>query len=177
MGVAWAYTLWDHHQFTKDFHLTGKAFDNRLDWAAGLFYFDGYSLNRGHIDLNFLFAGVATPGLTNGTGFFLPGPPFNGQPVLGFNQNDPARTEDKAAFAQTTFAVTDQMHLTTGIRYTKENKNYTFNHYNPLIDIPNPILDLRGVETRTNYLHFDWKAGLDYQWTPNFMIYASATTA
>jgi iron complex outermembrane receptor protein len=164
MGVAWAYNLLDHHQFTQEFQLTGRAIDNRLNWATGVFFFDGYSLNRGHIDLNFL------------AGFFPPGPPFFGQPLLGFNQNDPARTEDKAAFAQTTFAFTDQLHLTTGVRYTKENKNYTFNHYNPLIIIPNPVLDLRNVEARTSYSHVDWKVGIDYQWTSDFMTYASATT-
>jgi iron complex outermembrane receptor protein len=164
MGIAWAYNLLDHHQFTQEFQLTGKALDNRLDWATGIFYFDGYSLNRGHIDLNFL------------AGFFPPGPPFNGQPLLGFNQNDPARTEDKAAFAQTTYAFTDQLRVTTGVRFTKEDKNYTFNHFNPLMDIPNPVLDLRGVEARTNYSHVDWKAGIDYQWTNDFMTYASVTT-
>jgi len=164
MGLAWAYNLLDHHQFTQEFQLTGKALDNRLDWATGLFYFDGYSLNRGHIDLNFL------------AGFWPPGPPFNGQPLLGFNQNDPARTEDKAAFVQTTFAFTDQLRLTTGARYTKENKNYTFNHFNPLILIPSPVLDLRDREARTNYSHVDWKAGVDYQWTSDLMTYASITT-
>jgi iron complex outermembrane receptor protein len=164
MGVAWAYNLLDHHQFTQEFQLTGKALDNKLDWAAGLFYFDGYSLNRGHINLNFL------------AGFFPPGFPFFGQPVLAFNQNDPAKTQDKAAFAQTNYAFTDQLHLTTGVRFTKENKSYTFNHYNPLIAIPSPVLDLRDVEARTSYSHVDWKVGLDYQWTPDFMTYVSATT-
>jgi iron complex outermembrane receptor protein len=164
MGVAWAYNLLDHRQFTQELQLTGKAFDDKLDWATGLFYFHGYSLNRGHINLNFL------------AGFFPPGPPFFGQPIFNFNQNDPAKTEDKAAFAQTTYAFTDQLHLTTGIRFTKENKSYTFNHYNPLLAIPNPVLDLRNVEGRTSYSHVDWKVGLDYQWTPNFMTYVSATT-
>jgi iron complex outermembrane recepter protein len=164
MGLAWAYNLLDHRQFTQEFQLTGKAFDDKLNWAAGAFYFWGYSLNRGHIDLNF------------DAGFFPPGPPFNGQPLLGFNQDDPAYTEDKAGFLQGTYAITDQLHLTAGGRYTKENKNYTFNHYNPLIDIPNPVLDLRGVEGRTSYDHVDWKAGLDYQWTSDLMTYVSATT-
>jgi hypothetical protein len=81
MGIAWAYNLLDHHQFTQEFQLTGTAFDSKLNWAAGLFYFDGYSLNRGHINLNFL------------AGFFPPGFPFFGQPVLAFNQNDPAKNE------------------------------------------------------------------------------------
>jgi iron complex outermembrane receptor protein len=164
MGVAWAYNLLDHRQFTQEFQLTGKAFDNKLDWATGLFYFDGYSLNRGHINLNFL------------AGFFPPGPPFFGQPIFNFNQDDPAKTEDKAVFAQTTYAFTDQLHLTTGVRFTKEDKNYTFNHYNPLLAIPNPVLDLRDVEARTSYSHVDWKVGLDYQWTPDIMTYVSATT-
>jgi iron complex outermembrane receptor protein len=176
MALAWAYNLLDHRQFTQEFQLTGKAFDNKLDWAAGAFYFYGYSLNRGHIDLNFDFAGVVIPGLTSGTGFFNPGPPFNGQPVLGFNQDDPAYTTDKAGFLQGTYAFTDQLHLTAGARYTTEDKNYTFNHYNPLIDVPNPILDLRDVEGRTSYDHVDWKAALDYLWTPDLMTYASATT-
>jgi hypothetical protein len=43
--------------------------------------------------------------------------------------------------------------LPPGVRFTKENKNYTFNHYNPLIAIPSPVLDLRNVEARTNYSH------------------------
>jgi iron complex outermembrane receptor protein len=96
--------------------------------------------------------------------------------VLGFNQDDPAYTTDKAGFLQGTYAFTDQLHLTAGARYTTEDKNYTFNHYNPLIDVPNPILDLRDVEGRTSYDHVDWKAALDYLWTPDLMTYASATT-
>jgi iron complex outermembrane recepter protein len=176
LGLAWAYNLLDHRQFTQEFDLTGKAFDSKLDWAVGAYYFYGYSLNRGHIDLNFDFGGTVIPGLTSGNGFFTPGPPFNGQPVLGFNQNDPAYTTDRAAFTQATYAITDQFHATGGIRYTSEDKDYTFNHYNPLIDVPNPILDLRGVEGRTSYSHIDWKAGVDYELTPDLMAYASATT-
>src|ERR1700734_597519 len=44
------------------------------------------------------------------------------------------------------------------------------------MDIPNPVLDLRDVEARTSYDHVDWKAGLDYQFTPEVMTYFSATT-
>ncbi len=163
MGIAWAYNLLDHHQFTQEFQLTGKALGDRLDWATGIFYFDGFSMNRGHVALDFF-------------GTFPPGFPFFGQPVFNFNQNDPARTKDDAIFAQTTFAFTDKFHLTTGVRYTKEDKNYTFNHFNPQIAIPSPVLDLRNVEGKTSYSHVDWKAGVDYQWTSNMMTYASITT-
>lgn len=77
--------------------VTAEYRSERLDWAAGLFYYKGFSLNRGHVDLNFL------------AGFWPPGPPFNGQPLLDFNQNDPANVTDKAAFTQATFKFTDQL--------------------------------------------------------------------
>jgi iron complex outermembrane receptor protein len=164
LGVAWAYNLLDHQQFTQELQFTGKAFDNRLNWAAGGFYFDGHSLNRGHVNLNFL------------AGFFPPGPPFFGQPIFNFNQNDPAHTKDKAGFAQATFGFTDQLHVTAGVRYTKEDKSYTFNHYNPILAIKNPVLDLRNVVGTTSYSHVDYKGGVDYQLSPDMFTYASVTT-
>jgi iron complex outermembrane receptor protein len=164
LGVAWAYNLLDHQQFTQELQFTGKAFGNRLNWAAGGFYFDGHSLNRGHVNLNFL------------AGFFPPGPPFFGQPIFNFNQNDPAHTKDKAGFAQGTFGFTDQLHVTAGVRYTKEDKSYTFNHYNPILAIKNPVLDLRNVVGTTSYSHLDYKGGVDYQLNPDMFAYASVTT-
>ncbi|MGH8138440.1 MAG: TonB-dependent receptor [Steroidobacteraceae bacterium] len=164
LGIAWAYNLLDHHQFTQELQFTGQALDNRLNWAAGYFYFDGFSLNRGHVNLNFL------------AGAFPPGPPFFGQPVFDFDQNDPAHTKDNAGFAQATYGLTDQLHVTGGVRYTKEDKDYTFNHFNPILLIPNPALDLRGVEGKTSYSHADYKAGVDYQWTPDLMTYVSVST-
>jgi iron complex outermembrane receptor protein len=164
MGTAWAYNLLDHHQFTQELQFTGQAFDDHLQWAAGGFYFDGFGLNRGHINLNFL------------GGFFPAGAPFFGQPVFDFNQNDPSRTKDYAGFTQGTLVVTEQMHVTGGVRYTKEDKNYTFNHYNPLEIVPNPVLDLVGVEGRTSYGRTDWKVGTDYEWTSSLMTYANVST-
>jgi iron complex outermembrane receptor protein len=164
LGVAWAYNLLDHQQFTEELQFTGKALDNRLNWAAGAFYFDGHSLNRGHVNLNFL------------AGFFPPGPPFFGQPIFNFDQNDPANTKDKAGFAQGTFGLTEQLHVTAGVRYTKEDKSYTFNHYNPLLAIHNPVLDLRNVVGSTSYSHVDYKGGVDYQVSPDMFTYASVTT-
>jgi iron complex outermembrane recepter protein len=173
LPVAYAYNMVDHHQFTQEFQLTGKAFNERLDWATGLFYYDGFSLNRGHVNLNFF--GSFPP--TAVVPIFPTTPQGNGVPVLDFDQNDPAHTKDKAAFAQATFAFTDQLHGTGGIRYTKEDKDYTFNHYNS--EYPtfiNPALDLRGVTGATSYNHTDWKLGLDYQVTRDLMVYGSAST-
>jgi iron complex outermembrane receptor protein len=162
LGLAWAYNLVDHHQFTQEIQLTGQAFDDKLEWAAGGFYFKGYSLNRGQVDINFL------------AGFFPPVPPFNGAPIFYFGLNDPANTTDKAGFVQGTYKFTDQLQLTAGARYTKEDKDYTFNHYNPAF-FGGPI-NLRNVGESTGYSHADWKAGLEYKLTPDLMSYVSATT-
>ena len=155
LPVAYAYNLLDHHQFTQEFQLTGQALDSRLNWAAGLFYYDGFSLNRGHVNLSFLQ--LVPPGV-------LPFAP-NGLDGLDFDQNDPARTKDKAAFVQTTYGFTDTVHLTTGVRYTKEDKNYTFDHqFFPT------------TEGSTSYNHTDWKIGIDDQLTRDVLLYTSVST-
>lgn len=163
-SVAWAYNMLDHHQFSEELQFIGSAFEDRLSWAAGYFFFNAHNLQRGHVNLNFL------------AGFFPPGPPFFGQPIFNFNQNDPAHTKDNAGFVQGTYRLTDAFHATAGVRYTKEDKSYTFNHINPLLAIPNPVLDLRGVEGVTSYSHVDYKGGVDYQIDRDLFTYASVTT-
>ncbi|MDB6090410.1 MAG: TonB-dependent receptor-like protein [Gammaproteobacteria bacterium] len=148
LPIAYAYNLLDHHQETEELQITGKAFGNKVDWATGAFYFDGYSLNRGHINLSFFSAGAPLP--NNG---------------LDFNQNSPAKDKNYAVFFQPTFHVTDQMDIIAGARWTHEKKEYTyFSFFGQL----GPYA--------TSYSHADWKAAINYRWTPDFMTYASATT-
>jgi iron complex outermembrane recepter protein len=151
LPIAYAYNLLDHHQFTEELQVTGKAFADKVDWATGAFYFDGYTLNRGHINLSFFTAGA------------VPGSPADHR--LDFNQNSPAKDKNYAVFFQPTFHLTDQMDAIVGGRWSHEKKEYTyfsfFGQYGPY---------------QTSYSHIDWKAALNYRWTPNFMTYASATT-
>jgi iron complex outermembrane receptor protein len=151
LNLAYAYNVVDHHQFSQEVQLTGTAFDGRLDWATGAFYFDSYSLNRGHINLQF-FA------------------PFPGAPPLDFDQNDPSTVKDKAAFLQGTFHVTDKLGVTLGGRYTDEEKEYTYNH------VSLPFINLVNSNRSTSYGHTDWKAGVDYKWTADLMTYAQVST-
>jgi iron complex outermembrane recepter protein len=100
LPLAYVYNLVDHHQFSQELQLTGTT--GPVDWATGLFYFDGFNLNRGFVGLN-IFA-------------------------LTFPLDDPSNVKDKAAFVQGTYHLTDQLGLTAGVRYTDEQKDFQYNH-------------------------------------------------
>jgi iron complex outermembrane recepter protein len=144
LNLAYAYNAVDHHQFSQEIQFTGTALDDKLDWATGAFYFDSFSLNRGHVNLQFFGA----------TG-------------LDFDLNDPSNVKDKAAFVQGTYHVSDQLGVTLGARYTDEEKDFTYNH---------AAIGLVNAGRATSYSQVDWKAGIDYKWSPDVMTYAQVST-
>ena len=108
-------------------------------------------------------------------GFFLPAfPPF-------IPPNDPAtfflRTIDEdllttgwAAFANATFAVTDRLSVSAGVRYTEEKKDYfrdtlAFSD-NILLTAPNTLDD------KDKWTDVSPSASIDYRFSDNVMIYA-----
>lgn len=82
----------DLHQVTEELQLLGQAFDNRLNFVAGLFYFN----EEGVDDI------VAVNYLSRRYNIFE-----------GTNRS-------YSAFAQGTFAVTDNLKVTLGIRYNND---------------------------------------------------------
>ncbi|HZL34967.1 MAG TPA: TonB-dependent receptor plug domain-containing protein, partial [Tepidisphaeraceae bacterium] len=77
LPLAWAYNLVSHVQFTQELRLTGSAFANdQLDWATGVFFYEGRSTNQGQIN-------VALFG-------------------LNFQQNSPLYDQNEAVFGQAT---------------------------------------------------------------------------
>src|SRR3984893_9239453 len=146
LPIAYAYNVLDHHQLTEEVQLTGKV--GPLDWATGAFYFDGYNLNRGHINLSFFSAGAPLP--NNG---------------LDFDQNSPAKDKNYAVFLQGIFHVTDQLSATAGVRWTHEKKEYT---YFSFFGSAGPY--------ETSYNHTDFRGALQSRWTPSFQTYASVST-
>ena len=83
-------------QFSQEFQFSGTALDDRLKWLVGLYY-----LNEKGTDVNSLTFSVAD---------FISG---------GRVSND-----SYAAFSQLGFAVTDQLNVTIGARYTSETKRF-----------------------------------------------------
>jgi iron complex outermembrane recepter protein len=108
--------------FVEELRLTGTSFDDRLNWQAGLYY----ELNR-PIGRAGQQQGLFTPCLDDDT---LNCVPLNLPVAPGYDPTLPVslgrlsyssyrnRFEGYAAYAQGTFAITDQLSLTAGIRYT-----------------------------------------------------------
>lgn len=79
-------------------------------------------------------------------------------------------TDAYAAFGQASWSVTDELRLTAGVRYTKEEKSLEGTTTNLISGV---------VRTLDNDLEFDntsWKVGVEYDLTPDSLLYASAST-
>jgi iron complex outermembrane receptor protein len=87
-------------QWSQELQATGKAFDNRLKWLAGVYYFHETG-NQDFIDTLALFG--------------LPTFPLFSQAT---------RTSSWAGFAQGTFALSDKTSITLGGRYTSDDKHF-----------------------------------------------------
>ncbi|MEM7569174.1 MAG: TonB-dependent receptor [Pseudomonadota bacterium] len=86
-------------QFSQELQLTGRAFDDRLQYAAGVYYFD----ESGNDEL------IVT--LPDAFGFVSNFTFVNNQSI--------------AAYAQATYEIIDNLSLTAGARYTEDDKEYT----------------------------------------------------
>ena len=141
-----------HRQFSQELRLNGGLFNNVLQYTIGGFYLWENSTYATHQDL--WYPGIA----------------------LDFLGNDPIISHSKAVFGQGTWHVTDKLGLTGGIRYTENDKSYLFSRLNR-DGTPNAVLGaLNGAVGKFSGSHVDYRADLQYQWTPDFMTYAEFST-
>ena len=88
--------IYKQEQFTQEIQLLGTAVNNRLQWIIGGFYFTEDGNNYNPVD----FAGIDIES----------GAKFDHESIAGF--------------AQGTFDITEKLHLTAGIRYTDDTKDF-----------------------------------------------------
>jgi len=96
-------------QLTQELQLGGSAFDDRLKWVTGYYYFH----------LKGEDVGINTELVP-----FLPNPVFN---VSQF------RDTSNAAYGQGTYAITSTLNATAGVRYTSEKTYLTLENHNALV--------------------------------------------
>jgi iron complex outermembrane receptor protein len=81
-----------------------------------------------------------------------------------------------AGFLHLEYKLTDALTFIGGVRDSHENKQFLFNER----DIPGTPSRVFGAGLyelgRTSYNHVDYRAGLQYQFTPSFMAYAAIST-
>lgn len=157
----------DLEQFSQEFNLSGQAFDSRLDWLVGAYYFS--EKGRDIVDVALIpdvfaadSAQAAGPG--NGVGFLgISLPEFS---VHGDIEID---NTSLALYFHNTFAITDRLSTTFGVRYTDEEKK-------TLLDIIQPTTGNRLVQNQNadqDFDDFSPRIGLEYSWSDDVFSYVS----
>ena len=142
---------WTHNQFSQEFQVTGKAFDDRLSYLAGAFYFNENGLDTADVPLY--------------TGLF----PALGIPVSvsGYIR---VKNSNYGFFSQLTYALTDALRFTVGGRYSHERKYLDVSKF-LLKDLGIPLVaDPYGSK---DFNKFTPKVSIDWQATPRTLFYAS----
>jgi len=141
-----------HYDVSEELRLNGKIGDT-IDLAVGGYYFKQKTTYFTYQDIRYAV---------------IP---------LQFIGNDPVSADSKAAFANAGWKITPALTFDGGLRYTDESKSYTFVRVNPDGVTPNPFLgSLNGVTGNYSGNQLDYRAAIDYRWSPEFLTYASVST-
>jgi len=144
-----------NHEFSQEFRLTGNA-GHLVDYTIGAYYFNELTRYATHQILNYVNFGF----------------PY----LFNFLGNDPIKASSYAGFANSSWHFTDALTLDTGIRYTKDKKDYTYSRLNP---DGTPNLIVGGLNGHTGHYEgskVDYRVNLNYRWSQALMTYASVST-
>lgn len=163
-----------NEQWSQELRLSGQVADGLVDFTVGGFYFETDGFYTGRIDIP--YAGLD----------FIHGP-------------DPTPSENKALFANVTLNLTDDFHLTGGIRQSWDKKEYAYRRRNPDLSpiegpcnffLGAPVAGPTGIGNQPNCLLFgidgttatfknnktDWRIAADYRFSDEFMVYSQVAT-
>jgi iron complex outermembrane receptor protein len=162
------FVLHQNYAFTQEFDLSSKP-GGPLDWVVGAFYLDtrttdGYDQylrnpqEPGAPDiLSNELESLVAPEIAAGTLYFESSNSFRRTSVSGFGQG--------------IYHITDDLRATAGFRYTVDHNSTLLDNYFGDPTIGGGIVHLhQGSDKLT------WKAGLDYQVTPENFLYGSVST-
>jgi iron complex outermembrane recepter protein len=153
--------------FKQDSHELRVAFgnDNPLHGQVGAYYFKEKSFIE--FNLGNPLSGIVAGNNFNAIGFAFP--------------QGPTIAESKAAFGQLTYDLTEDLHLTAGVRYTNDLKSRNGATVLDFNTVANSFCGaLRCVLNeniaRRKFSKTTWKAGVDYDAPGLGLIYASVST-
>ena len=181
----------DHTQFSQEFIFSGLAMDDRLDWVAGLYYFEeqgdqisNVTVARGLYEaLSVLPPEVTLP---DGTPIFL----LAQSTDLTLFYDRTQETTSYAAYFHTIYSLTEDLRLTLAARYTEEEKELTTftlkeASQTPIV-APGPTdagacsaVRAKGngsvYDCKEDWGEFSPKVGLEYDISDDFMTYVSVS--
>ena len=143
--------IYVQEQFSQEIQLLGTAVNDRLQWILGGFYFTEDGNNYNPVD----FAGVDIES----------GAKFDHESIAGF--------------AQGTFDITEKLHITAGIRYTDDSKDFIVTSDGVNIQSAVPVIAPTGFVVKlisdgtTTLKADDWTpmANISYDWNDSLMTY------
>lgn len=143
-------------QLSNELQISGRA--GSLKYIAGLYYFSGKTYEWSGTP----FAPDYSPAVGDVLGFIL--------------HNYTNKTTSKAAYAQLTYALSDDLNITAGGRWSWEKTSYSpidrvAGSYDPLRDDVNTALGITGGTLKANKP--SWNVSVDYKLTPSLLVYAA----
>jgi len=166
---------YSHEQTSHELQITGAAFEDRLQYVGGLYYFDEEGVDN-------VFVPV-----------FLPTPDLAiGFPAAISNFAAVDNTSE-AAYVQLSWNITDALSATAGIRHTRDEKGFDYTQYigadidgNPLPFFPGainengifapglaPLVGDGSGSTSDAFEQTTYKLGFDYQLADGTLLYYS----
>ena len=139
--------------FSQELRLNGKVGD-MIEYTVGGFYSDQKSVYFTRQDIRYI-----APGLN-----------------FQFAGNDPINADSKAVFGTIIAKPMDALTLTGGLRYTKENKDYTFVRKNWDGDVSVFLGALDGLTATYSGSKTDWRVSADYRFSPEVLAYVTVGT-
>jgi iron complex outermembrane receptor protein len=164
-----------YNQYSDELRLALPA-GNRLTGQVGLYYFGLRSNSTGQLAGNNFLPDAVVRGFPFCVGAtVVAGPPpacsFRNSAVLGSDSQGSFRNDSYAAFGQGTFTVTDGLKLILGGRVTHDDIAITGvqNQGRYFVTLGSPS----SFNAKNGVTNFSWKAGAQYQFTPDIMAYAT----
>ena len=143
-------------QFSQEFNFSGVAFDDRLDWLFGLYYFNEEGEDHPRIPIvpDVSSAAVGLPGLP---------------PEFSVGGDITIDNTSIAAFFHNTYALSERLSTTFGLRYTDEEKKTDLDIYSLTLGFPlilNP-------EITQDFDAWTPRIGLEYIFSDDMFAYVS----
>src|SRR5580704_8890564 len=152
--------VYSTEQYSEELQLAGTALDRRLNYLVGGYYDRD---NEGqNAPVNIGCGSIAFPVTPqNPQGCEVPG---------GLRYNFETDEESRALFAQTTYALIDSLKFTAGFRVTWEDIRFRYVNDG---SVPGDAHQLAGVPVPPVLSEREpsWTLGLDYQLTPETLLY------
>ncbi len=145
----------DHNQWTQEVKLTGSAFDDKVDYTAGFFYFNEDN------DTDFIQA-------------------FTAFGLVSYDRLMTNETSSWAVYAKADWHVLETVTLSAGLRYTDEEKDYgVVDNGNPATPAAAAVnttdLIAAGIPTTIDEQIVTPRFSLEWRPNDDLMFYGSAT--